>query len=132
MRKLFLGIIVVLGAACLLAGCSLLIEGQEEGRPCKDGRCPFGFVCIEGKCEIPTDDGGTPCTTVADCSCDGGPVATCGLDRRCHCITLHGRLDGVGGNSSSGRLGIVGARLGPGGCGSETTARHLLCGGITQ
>ncbi len=130
MRRL----ITVLSLVALSAGCYFLVEGQEEGRPCKNGRCPFGFVCIDDRCERVGDDNGPEgeCAVATDCSCESGDVPACGEDEKCRCIVFHGRLDGVGGHHDGGRFGLVGGRLGPVQCAVSSEPEVVLCGGLTQ
>jgi len=62
-----------------LAGCSLLIHGQDSGRPCDSaGACPAGFTCDSANTCQPTQLNGPPCKTDSDCLQNGNYIGrTC-------------------------------------------------------
>lgn len=134
MRIAFSHTLILVLVAALFGGCTILVDGQEEGRPCKDGRCPYGFECIDDRCVRTGDDNGTAgeCTVPSDCSCEHGALPACGEDERCWCITFQGRLDGVGPIETGGVFGLAGGRLGPANCVAGEESAFMLCGGITQ
>lgn len=117
-----------LAAAWVVSGCSFLIEGAEEGRPCTDGRCPHYLVCVDDRCVRP-DGPQVTCETDTDCSCDDGN-RMCGADSQCHCLRLDGRFEGAGPVASEGRFGLTGASLTTAVCtpGEDQTE---LCGGLS-
>lgn len=134
MRALVRGLAVLITFGILSAGCSFLIEGQEEGRPCKEGRCPFGFLCVDQQCVRPENgtNGQETCAAVTDCSCEDETIPVCGDDQKCRCMMLQGRIDGVGPEAGSGRFRVTGGRLGHANCVSGSDPNFVLCGGFTQ
>jgi hypothetical protein len=130
MRSILRLILIVLAVGAL-AGCSLFIEGLDEGRPCKDGRCPHTFVCIDDRCvvgELPVTD--SPCSDDAECTCAAGN-GMCDAEGICRCLTLGSRLEGVGPTESKGRFDLAGSSLMTVQCvtGDET---YAICGGLAR
>ncbi len=130
-------ILWMVSAAGLLWGCTLMIEGQEEGRPCKDGLCPYGYYCdANDRCQLGVKKTETEveCTTSDECSCEDGGVPACGEDGFCRCMSFQGRFDGVGSDivGREGRFNLVGSRVGSGKCSSDDTEGYKILGGITQ
>lgn len=124
-----------------LSGCNLIVAGLalDEGRPCKDGACPSGFVCENEVCVRPGSgdggpDGGTACTAPADCTgCPQDATPVCG-DGTCLCVQLRGRLATLADAPRRGTFELRNGRLGDLTCverglGSDTV---MLCGGIVQ
>ncbi|RMG19474.1 MAG: hypothetical protein D6729_05140 [Deltaproteobacteria bacterium] len=128
-------------AAIALGGCNLIVAGlaKDEGRPCKDGRCPTGFVCQDARCVRVGGgdggpDGGTTCSEAAECTeCLPGTTPVCG-NGHCLCVQLQGRFATLADAPPRGTFDLENGRLGDQICverslGADTVT---LCGGIVQ